>query len=163
MRLRRVVWRLPDGSISLSCPANDAPLPGKTVQECLDRIAARALIADPSLAGAVRIDTGETMLSDLPSRRFRHCWRHDGVVVINMPLAREQRMGEVRKERDALLKESDHDKHRLDDIGTLQQKTALGVYRQALRDLPALAEVAMAVIADPAQLAAYNPQWPVKP
>lgn len=99
-----------------------------------------------------------------PSRRFRNCWRHGaGAVAVSMPLARQQRLAEIRSERNERLVESDKDHSRLADIGTDQQRADLRTYRQALRDLPATVQTDLAALTTPEQLDQYQPAWPVKP
>ena len=58
-------------------------------------------------------------------------------MAINPGRARGLLLAEVRQERDKLLDDSDKTKHRLDDVGTPEQKANHAIYRQALRDLPA--------------------------
>ena len=53
------------------------------------------------------------------NRRFRRCWRRDGdsVPSVDLPLARQQRMDEIRAERNRRLQESDHEYLKEIDIG----------------------------------------------
>jgi hypothetical protein len=98
--------------------------------------------------------------SDLP-QLFRAAWRNGGTgkIRIDMPLARVQRMAEIRAERNTLLDASDKEKARIDDVGTASQKTAISAYRQALRDLPAT--INLDAIDTPEALDVFEPAWPV--
>lgn len=99
-----------------------------------------------------------------PSRKFLDCWRLEGrSVAVDMALARGQTLASIRKQRDERLLVSDKDKHRLDDIGTAEQKAALATYRQQLRDLPATVSADLAKIEDATTLEKYAPVWPAKP
>jgi len=157
-----IVWEKPDGSIMVHHPAENTRKPGESDVAFLIRKEARAREASPEdFIGTVHL--GNCEREELPpSRRFRNCWRGDrGKVNVDMPLAREQRMGEIRLERNTLLDESDKEKARLDDVGTTSQKTAIGTYRQALRDLPA--SIDLEAIRNPEALGAFDPVWPVAP
>lgn len=146
----RIIWKKADGTIRVGIPA-----PGANPEEFASKVEAHA-------------EAGTTRLPDcdaaaLPLRRFRDCWRTDGfgAVQVDMPLARAQRMAEIRTERNIRLDASDKEKARLDDGGTEQQKTDIAVYRQALRDLPAATD--LGVITAPEELEAFEPVWPVLP
>ena len=80
---------------------------------------------------------GECDPSALPSPHFRNCWRHDGnAVIVDMVLAREQHLIELRRERDAILLTTDalwlRAFERKDDLA----RVALEAKRQLLRDIP---------------------------
>ena len=147
--MKHAIWQDPDGHIVV-----DIPAAGVTLKDAAAKTEHNHLAA------------GRTRLADhdgpFPSRIFRNCWRESaGKIGINMPLARIQRMAEIRAERDALLDESDKDKARLDDVGTANQKQAMATYRQALRDLPASVDVES--ITTPEELEAFAPAMPSKP
>lgn len=129
----RIVWKMPDGSVAITTPA--APkLSDETDAQYLDRIAAKTKAGNPDLAAAERMpDIDHT---ELPDRAFRNCWKHNGSLAIDVDLAKEQVIAEVRAERNRALAESDAEKLRLDEIGTAEQKSAILAYRQSLRDLP---------------------------
>lgn len=160
MTTKRIVWQAPDGTILLSIPVR-AAMDGEPERQYLDSIAMRAQNADPSLRDAVRLDKAGVEAADLPDRRFRNCWRHDGkIVAVDLPLARAQVLAEVRHERDARLVASDKDKARIDDIGTPGERQALAAKRQALRDLPATVAADLERIDTVESLAAYRVSWP---
>lgn len=155
-----ILWGRSDGAVFRSIPM-EPPLQGEPESMWLDRVALRAQAADPQLADCVRLDRAGVDAADLPTRRFRDCWRHaGGVVVVDVSLARAQVLAEVRRERNARLDASDREKARLDEIGTAEQRTALAAYRQKLRDLPAAVTTEVASL-DADALAAYAPRWPV--
>lgn len=103
--------------------------------------------------------------SQLPSKRFRNCWRapDGGAVRVVVALARLQILAEVRRERNLRLLLSDGEFTRLLEIGTDQQRADLRVYRQALRDLPATVQAEVDGLSTPAQLEAYVPVYPTQP
>ena len=101
----------------------------------------------------------------LPTRRFRNCWRQSGATVpfVDMPLARTQRMGEIRREREPKLGKVDSDIRAAEDAGAAARVTVLRGYRQFLRDLPAAESPNVERCTTPAQLEAWQPTWPVDP
>lgn len=159
---KRIVWQSPDGSLRITVPV-EPPLEGESESAYLDRIALRTLNAVPSLADCVRLPDVDA--SELPSRRFRSCWRPNvrRSVAVDVPLARAQLLAEVRAERNVRLLASDADKQRLDDLGTPQQKQQLAAYRQALRDLPTSVQQDLEALTDSTALERYAPTWPAKP
>ena len=156
-----MMFRKIDGTVVFyNCADNSSEaLESENIIEHLERAAKRKLETDPRYAGAVRID--DCKITDLPHRKFRKCWRDDGSgkVHVDIPLAREQRMAEIRAERNTLLDASDKEKARIDDVGTAEQKTAISAYRQALRDLPAV--INLDAIDTPEALDVFEPTWPV--
>lgn len=157
MTTKRILYQRPDGGISIRV-AVEPPLPGESEAMYLDRI---AIQAPP--AGATRLPDVEAAAMPT-SRRLRNCWRYSsGVVSVHLPSARQQRLGEIRAERNARLLESDAEKARLDEIGTPQQRATLTAYRQQLRDLPAAAAADLAGLTSAAELEAYQPTWPTPP
>ena len=168
---------VPAGHLHLVCPAvdrNGVPLPwprgnppmeGESEELWLARLAAQAMNdpgQDLTPDNCERVDVAG--VEPPLSRRFRACWRWTGArVETDIPLAREQLLSEIRAERNALLKDSDMMRARVEDIGTPQEKAALAAYRQALRDLPATVAADLALIADERGLADYQPRWPAKP
>ena len=96
-----------------------------------------------------------------PRRRFRPCWRWTGTgVAVDLPLAKQQRLAEIRAERNRRLDASDKDYLRAIDLGTPAEIDAMRTYRQALRDVPQI--VNLDVVRDAVELEAYQPVWPVK-
>lgn len=162
MMTKRIIWQAPDGNIKVSVPV-EQPLPGEPMGMYLDRIALTAMSTDPGLIGHTRLENVDS--EDLPARRFRNCWRWtlQAGVDVDLPLAREQLLAEVRVERTVRLTASDVDKNRLDDVGTPQQRQDLGSYRQALRDLPAVVQMQLALLGTAEALEAYQAPWPLKP
>lgn len=147
----RIVWQAQDGSLRITIPADPAA--------DTDAVAAHALAVDPSLATCTRLADVDHV--DLPSRRFRACWRHDGkTVAVALDLARAQVLAEVRAERNAKLDASDKEAARLADIGTAEQQAALKEKRQALRDLPVTVTADLAALDTAADLESYKPVWP---
>ncbi len=156
----RIVWKMADGSIVVTTPCADL-LPNESESAYLDRIALKLREDVPDFASAIRLDNIDH--EALPERAFRNCWRATGrAVAIDLPLAKEQVIAELRAERNRLLAESDADKARLDDIGTDEDKAALATYRQALRDLPAEASKLIDSAASVAELKIIQPEFPAK-
>ena len=156
--MKRIVLQKPDGSILVVTPAADV-VEGETETEYLDRIAARTLAAVPSFAGCVRL--ADVELSDIPGRRFREAWRQvGGGIGVDLPSARSIVMADLRAERNRRLTETDAEKNRLDDVGTSQEKNALRVRRQALRDLPVVVAAEIAAMTAE-QMELHSPTWPI--
>ncbi len=100
------------------------------------------------------------------SRRFRDQWRHDAIlgrVDVNLPGARQQKIAEIRAERDPRLVAADALYAKAVDTGTVAQRQAIATYRQQLRDMPTTVQAEMALLTSAADLEAYQPTWPVSP
>ena len=145
---KRLVWELSDSTIYIA-------LPFIRTEEGLAEVVAKIEIAYP----------GAKQLRDLrDDEEFEERWHpsiradNNGELYVDMPLARQQRMTEIREERDTLLIASDVEKIRLDDIGTAQQKTDIATYRQALRDIPNLIDLD-SILTSP-ELNDFEPTWP---
>ena len=113
---------------------------------------------------ARNVSVGTT--ADCPAtRRFRNCWRRvgAGLPTVDMPLARIQRMNEVRTTRSLQLQQSDVDLLRSQETSDLTMQTKLKEYRQKLRDLPATEQPNVEACLTPAQLEAWAPLWPANP
>ncbi len=132
--------------------ANHGPQPGEAAHECL----ARAL---DSIKDYPRTRIKK---SDLPSDIFRNCWRETkkGVVEVDLSMAREQVMREVRTERDQRLAASDGVMMKLIETGSDKDKAAMTRYRQQLRDLPSVVQTEIQLLNIEA-LEVYAPEWPV--
>lgn len=104
-------------------------------------------------------------VTDPRARRFRACWRQAGAVVphVDLPLARTQRLNEIRAERAPKLAEADAAIARASDRGDVPWSTQLRAYRQALRDVPQVAQPILDAITTPEALDAWAPTWPVEP
>jgi hypothetical protein len=158
MHRERIIFQGPDGSLAVVTPVESIRIP-ESVEAFINRVAARAAAVDPSLAGYTRIAVVD--VSRLPAtRRFRDQWRHiGGQVYTDEVLARAKLLAELRTARDAALLASDHEKTKLDEIGTEEERAALATYRQSLRDLPAVvsAEITAMTLAE---LTDYKPSLP---
>jgi hypothetical protein len=100
----------------------------------------------------------------LPWRgKLRDAWRlkaaGDGVEM-DMPAARVIRTDAVRVERNERLKEADIEYSVADEKGDAPGKSAAGVKRQALRDIPATIQPDLEAITDPETLENCAPAWP---
>lgn len=94
---------------------------------------------------------------------FRPAWRCEAdKVTVDLNVAREIVLAQIREVRNKKLDESDRDKQRLDDIGTDEEKQKLAMYRQSLRDLPSTVSEAIAKM-DVVDLYNYKPTMPVNP
>lgn len=76
--------------------------------------------------------------ADLPTtRRWRNCWRdRSNRIEVDMPLARAQRLAELRAERDQLLPQLDKDWMKAVGQGRTGDAAQIEAQRQALRDMP---------------------------
>ena len=80
---------------------------------------------------------------------------------VDIPLARVQRLTEIRWERDKRFLPLDNAWMRA--IGTQDNATAVATEatRRQLRDVPQIAAVKLGVCTTPDAIAAYEPVWPV--
>ena len=157
MTNRRIVWRKPGGEILVTIPASKARMAGEAEPQWLDRVAQK-VVAAGGMAEAERLP--DCSAEDLPDRRFRTCWRANaaGKVKIDLPLARQQRMNEIKADRNRRLDLSDKEWARLAEIGTAEQQSVLKAYRQALRDVPQ--NVDLSKMKTARELSSYEPHWP---
>lgn len=92
------------------------------------------------------------------TRRFRNAWRQTGgAVTVSMPLAYDQRMNEIRVERDARLKATDGAFMRAIELDGPELAT-LKKTRQALRDMPQTID--LSAMKTPEELEQFQPTWP---
>jgi hypothetical protein len=153
-----IVFQAADGQIRVTHPHPKTRLAGEPEKAWLDRIAAHAKQQDESLRVCTRLPDRDA--AELPTRRFRNCWRVNGQTVeVDMPLARAQRMAEIRAERNRRLEASDGLMARAYEIGAQAEIEALKAKRQTLRDIPAVIDVG--TISTPEELTAFQPEWPV--
>lgn len=166
-----IVWEMPDGTIRYATCAAKAKRPGETKPEWLLRVF--QTITRQDFLGAKRIlravmADGKPLIpgsnDHLIEHRFSGAWLHtgDGKIHIDMPLARTQRMAEIRVKRNALLFDAD----KMDDQQERNVRLKLpdslknvDIYKQALCDLPATVD--MERITTPEELAAFEPKWPI--
>ena len=122
------------------------------------RVFAETIHKNPSMQGLAHVDTE---VDQLPTRRFRNAWRVNGArhVEVDLPVARQIRMQEIRVERDAKLVASDGPLLRNQEQG--KDVTALKAYRQTLREIPQTMDLMKATT--PEELATLVPAWPVQP
>lgn len=159
MATKRICYTRPDGGVSVVIPA-----PEFVVQFATEAEAVAAILAKDVPAGAANVAVRD--VADLPNtRRFRNTWRQAGAVTptVDLPLARIQRMNEVRAGRAPKLVKSDVDFVRAMETGNTTLQTSLKDYRQKLRNLPATEQPNVDAITTPDTLAAWNPAWPVDP
>ena len=153
-----IVYENPDGTIRYSVPAKRSKLFNENQREWLNAVEQHERRGDPKLEGAARLR--DCPIAELPMGRFRGCWRNDGAggVHVDMPLARAQRMVEIRGARNARLTASDALMARARDQEKQAEIEALKAMRQALRDIPQ--HMDLTLINDPAELEAFEPDWP---
>jgi hypothetical protein len=131
----------------------------------LARIAA-AYGVNPAQVAApiVEEEIGVLDPANVVARRFQRCWRRvKDITTIDMPLARTQRINEVRIVRKPRLEKSDVDLLRAQETANVIMQDALKNYRQTLRDLPATEQPTIDAITTPEELALWEPKWPVDP
>ena len=102
-------------------------------------------------------------IEPLPNRHFEDCWRDDGTgnVHVDMPLARTQRMGEIRAERDRRFEPFDREWMKATGQKEATRADLVEAGRQLLRDIPQTVD--LATITTPEALEAFEPAWPVVP
>ena len=160
-----IVFELPGGEIRYSvCPAK-MKKPGETTPEWLLRVFNKTV--RDNFPGAKRINNA-AMPDGQPFRPgaqklFYDAWRSDGAgnIQIDMSVAREIRMNEIRAARNRKLEESDKEWLRILDLGTSNQQIRFKVYRQALRDIPQ--GIDMSTLNEAESLEAFQPNWPAIP
>ena len=163
------LWEMPDGRILewtvalKSRKQDDSGTFLETEEECFNR-QLTAYEQKPSswARGARRI--GIKQRNELPSERFRNCWRDsgDGTVKEDMPLARAQRLAEIRAERDRRFPPLDNEWMKATGQGNKTRAAAVEGVRQQLRDIPnkLIADGSLEGIATPEELEAFDPEWP---
>lgn len=140
-----------DGGVSILCLT-----PGADAKVEIDRWTQSASPSWLPIAGYREIRP-----ADLPSRRFRNAWRHQaGTVAVDITQAREQILREVREQRNRKLAASDAERLRLMDSSGSGHAEKLSLYRQSLRDLPALVSEELQGLTTEQDLEAYRPTWP---
>jgi hypothetical protein len=150
---KRIIWTKPSGEVVVTVPC--APmLEGETEQEYLDRVAARAQAADPTLADCTRAATVEN--ASVPARRWRAGWRvAAGAVVASLPACRLVRLVELIKRRVVLILILNEKIETAVDNGQNVLAAALRAKRKSIRDLDLTA--ALQAVADLATLDTYEP------
>lgn len=131
----------------------------KTLEEALAVVRAKDIPPDA-------VNVHECELADLPSsRRFRNCWRQVGAAPaqVDLPLARAQRLNEIRLDRVSKLAQADAAIEQASDQGDVPLSGRLRAYRQALRDVPQVAQPILDALTTPEALEAWMPSWPVEP
>ena len=130
MTNKRIIFKKLDGSIVVRILAPKGRRLNELESEWIERVASKNVEE-----GDVRCD--DCLAKDLPKRYFRNCWRYSNRKVdVDMPLARIQKMDEIREKRNKLLDDSDKEHLRLQAVGTAQEKQDMETYRQSLRDIP---------------------------
>ena len=148
-----IVYTRPDGEISICHPliSRDDP-PGFTIEDAV----ARALSKDvPSTAINVAVIEKSALPAD---RSFRAAWRQRAQgVIIDIAKARDVHLVRLRAERDAKLSVTDGLMARATERGDAAERSKLAAQRQALRDMPANAAIALAAVEAPEDLKAIRP------
>ena len=152
MKGQRIAWQMPDGTIRI----------GKSLIEDEARFTAK-VESDPEMVGAVRLPNLAD--DDNVDDRWYECLRADknGKISVDMPLARAQRLEEIRVERNRRLAELDGPWMRATGQGKTTEGDAIEAKRQQLRDIPNDLEAGKIetwnAITTPDDLAAYEPHW----
>lgn len=140
----RIVWRKPDGSLSITVPASPR-LDGEDDAAYLDRVAARTQAATPSLADAARVYNVASADLIPGDRTFRGAWTIDGDVIrVDMGKAREIQKDRLRELRTPILAQLDKALERATDQRNNDEAARISARRQALRDVTAVPEIAAA-------------------
>lgn len=162
MSKKFIVFQRTDSGLTIRNPTARSRRDGETETEWRERIAATHR-DKPGLLGAERL--ADCTPEDLPrSRRFRNCWRSDGTgsVHVDMPLARGQRMNEIRAERGGRFAALDAEWMKATGQNNAARADAVETVRQQLRDIPngLIADGTLEGIATPEELEAFDPEWP---
>ena len=153
-----LVWKLSDGTIAMGAMGRTHE--GESEQEKITRCLAKTEkeLGNGTLKGAKRLTP--RLRSELPGMRFFDSWRlNDGDdVQVDMPLARAQRMMEIRAERDRRFGPLDGDWMKATGQKNVTRADAVESVRQQLRDVPQTVD--LEGIATPEELEAFQPEWP---
>jgi hypothetical protein len=113
--MKRIIWQMPDGSISITVPCSPVR-EGESEQEYLDRVASRC-----KPVGATRIADVEK--SEIPSDRdFRNAWCWNGKVDHDITKAAEIHLNRIRVERNARLQELDIEYFKASEAGDTERQ-----------------------------------------
>lgn len=147
----RVLWTLPDGSVSVTTLIETAK-DGESNDDFFERVVSKSQPVDGVYAGVIAA-------SDLPAREFRAAWRVSQFkLVIDTTEAKKIIISRVRKDRDRLLRESDADAIHAMESGKPDKD--LAEYRQKLRELPATLMTQLDSL-DNKKLRKFKPVFPV--
>lgn len=158
-----IIWEVEDGTISVTRPVR-TQAEDESDDQYLDNIAEKFKEDAPFASNYIRLpNIDETELPQ--SRYFRNCWRKGtgenyGKPAVDLPLARNQRLDEVRIERNQKLLVSDGPTNLARDQNTSNFQP-MKDYQQALRDLPVTAQAEIDAITTDTELETYSPTWPV--
>lgn len=153
-----VIWEMPDGQIVPIIFPSHGRKEGEEDQQWIDRI---ALLSKPD-PHAVRLP--DSTLSALPGKRFRNCWRAKaGLVEVDLPSARMQRINEIRKERDEKFAPMDAEWMKATGQKNTVRAEAIEVHRQILRDITVKALADLLKLKTPEKIGVYRPVWPKLP
>jgi len=156
---KRIVFELADGSVVIRTPVEGSRKSDESEESWIERTAARH-INKPKFKGFKRLPN--CLISDLPiSRRFRNCWRANSAdkVLVDLPLARAQRMAEIRAERNQRFAALDAEWMKAAGQKNTAREATVEAVRQTLRDIPN--GLKLDTIKTPEALEAFEPTWPV--
>lgn len=166
MNTARIVFTRPDGIVAVVCPSPEFVAKFGSEAEALAVLRTKRVPPDAQNVYECQVDEvyppGKTVAE---TRRFRASWRQANpqLPTVDMGLARNQRLDEVRLLRKPRLTKSDADYLRAVETNNTDLRSSLATYRQTLRDLPATSKPEVAACATPDQLMAWEPTWPVDP
>ena len=152
---------LPDGRVAVISPApdyvNERMAAGMSLAHVLAAIAAKdaptGAVCGPPVDRAT-----------LPGRRFRDSWRKAGdAVVVDLPLARQQRASELKLELDGKIRESAARELAAADSDDLARRAAHKAHRNHLRALQAAVAAHLGAVMTPEALHAWTPAYPAPP
>jgi hypothetical protein len=158
--MKVLVFRETDGSLSIMTPlAPGRRNPGEparpVTEERLKDLKIRIEKSNPDIEFIGAIEKKE-----LPrGRNWRNQWRVvDGKVSVDMPLARKEKMRQIREERDKRLATTDGPWLRAQETRDIKEQQELGEKRQVLRQIPQNTDLES--IKTPEELEAFEPEWP---
>jgi len=156
---KRIVWETPSGEILFTSPAPASRHPEENEQDWLDRVAEIVKAKSPEMLGRATRHKDE-IFDDLWAKglyRFRTARKRggDGELFVDMPLARVQRMGEI---RDGYFPPFDAEWTKAMGQGNTAEAQRIDTQRQILRDIPQT--INLDRITTPKALAEFQPEWP---
>lgn len=148
-----IVYTAAEGGLAIVRPV---ATPGAAETEAAFLVRLAAMVVPPD-ARDIQVLPASALPDD---RLFRAAWcaGPSGGVVVDLARARALRLGQIRAARDRLLARLDGPMLRALEAGDQPDLARLQARRQALRDLPALAEAALDTLSAPADLAAFWPE-----
>lgn len=145
--MKRIVYRRPDGGVSVVGPSPRFMAKFKTEGEGMAALQGKSV--PPDATDICICDEADIS----PDRTFRNAWERDtspspAPIKTDMPKARNIHMDRIRKARNAKLKQLDGPWMRAMGQGNAAEATRIEAQRQSLRDMPQTFDLTTAATPD---------------